>query len=69
MKSVEVILNGERRSVPEKLSVADLLRHLNIPADRVAVERNLEVLARAAWDTVQIQAGDELEIVHFVGGG
>lgn len=66
---MEVIVNGERRTLPAKLSIGELLRKLDIPADRVAVERNRTIVPREAWETVQVEAGDELEIVHFVGGG
>lgn len=66
---VEVILNGERRSVPADLSIGQLLGHLSISADRVAVERNRALVPREAWEQVRVESGDELEIVHFVGGG
>lgn len=64
-----VTLNGEAREVPEGLTVAGLLGHLGLGADRVAVERNLEILPRARWDETPVQAGDRFEIVHLVGGG
>jgi sulfur carrier protein len=67
--NVEVVLNGERQAVPAGLSIRDLLRHLAIPDDRVAVERNRAIVPRQDWDRVPVEAGDELEIVHFVGGG
>lgn len=67
--TVEVILNGERRPLPAALSIRELLQHLSIPADRVAVERNRTIVPREAWETMRVEAGDELEIVHFVGGG
>jgi thiamine biosynthesis protein ThiS len=64
-----IYLNGEQREVPENLSLAALLAWLNLPADRVAVERNREIAARSAWTATLIQPGDHLEVVHFVGGG
>jgi len=66
---MNVVVNGESREVPEGLSVAALLRHLGIAADRVAIERNQEILSRAQWGTTPVHAGDRFEIVHFVGGG
>lgn len=66
---MNVVINGEDREVPEGLSVAGLLGLLGLGADRVAVERNLEVLPRARWEDTTIQLGDRFEIVHFVGGG
>ena len=64
-----IIVNGERRETPQGTTVADLLRDLNLPAARVAVERNLEILPRPQWPDTAIQSGDRYEIVHFVGGG
>ena len=66
---VEVSLNGEHRALPANLSMRELLRHLNLPEERVAVERNRTIVRREDWDRVRIEAGDELEVVHFVGGG
>ena len=66
---MNIHLNGELREVPGDLTLAALLDWLNLPADRVAVERNREIVARAAWTQTIIQPGDYLEVVHFVGGG
>ena len=64
-----VQLNGELREVPEGLTLAALIEWLKLPRDRVAVERNLEIVPRARWNVTPIQAGDQLEVVHLVGGG
>ena len=64
-----ITLNGEPFSVPDSLTISDLLARLQIDPRRVAVERNIAVVKRAAYDTTQIVAGDEIEIVNFVGGG
>jgi thiamine biosynthesis protein ThiS len=66
---VTLLLNGEAREVPEGLNVSSLLEWLKLPRDRVAVERNLEIIPRAHWDGTCLQAGDRLEVVHLVGGG
>jgi len=66
---ITIHLNGEAREVAEGLTLAGLLEWLKLPADRVAVERNLEIVARAQWSETSIQAGDRLEVVNFVGGG
>jgi thiamine biosynthesis protein ThiS len=66
---IQVIVNGETREVPVGLGVAGLLLHLGLPADRVAIERNLEILPRSQWITTIVQPGDQFEIVHMVGGG
>ena len=64
-----VQVNGELREVPEGLTLAGLIEWLKLPRDRVAVERNLEIVPKAHWEVTPIQAGDRLEVVHLVGGG
>jgi thiamine biosynthesis protein ThiS len=62
-------LNGEQREVPDGLSLEGLVEWLELPADRVAIERNLEVVKRACWNETRLENGDRLEIVRMVGGG
>ena len=62
-------LNGDPHDVPGPLSVSALLDQLDIDARRVAVELNLTVVKKAAYDSSLIKDGDEVEIVNFVGGG
>ena len=62
-------INGEQRELSDGLTLAALIEHLGMKADRVAVELNLEIAPRTNWQSVQLKNGDKLEIVHFVGGG
>ena len=64
-----IILNGEAHDIPGPVSVTALLESLAIDARRVAVEHNLVILKRAAFDTTTVREGDTVEIVNFVGGG
>jgi len=64
-----VTINGERREIPEGLTVIELLEKLGMPRERVAIERNLEILPRACWRQTAVEPNDSFEIVHFVGGG
>ena len=64
-----ITLNGDPFEVQGPLTVSELLVRLEIDARRVAVEHNLVVVKRAAFDQTRIEAGDEIEIVNFVGGG
>jgi thiamine biosynthesis protein ThiS len=66
---VKITLNGDPYEVDEPLTVAALLTHLDIDARRVAVEHNLIVLKRAAFERAEVREGDHIEIVNFVGGG
>ena len=52
--SISITVNGEGREVPGGLNVAALLAHLNLPPDRVAIERNLEILPRARWQETSL---------------
>jgi len=64
-----VHINGEARQVPDALDVAGLVALLGMKPDRVAVELNREIVPRTAWQGRALHDGDELEVVHFVGGG
>ncbi|HEV2221948.1 MAG TPA: sulfur carrier protein ThiS [Candidatus Acidoferrales bacterium] len=67
--TIQVVINGEPREIPDGLNIAALLAHLGITAERVAIERNRDILPRANWQVTLVQPGDSYEIVHFVGGG
>jgi thiamine biosynthesis protein ThiS len=66
---LRIILNGETRDVPDSISLSDLLEHLSLAPERLAIEYNGEVVRRADWPRTVLSEGDQLEIVHFVGGG
>jgi thiamine biosynthesis protein ThiS len=68
-KTIEIVVNGERKSIPEGLSVAGLLEVLRVDPERVAIEFDRRILRRPLWDEVPVLPGAELEIVQFVGGG
>ena len=63
------MLNGDPHEVAGTMTVSELLKQLAIDARRVAVEHNLVVLKRAAFDGTVVREGDQIEIVNFVGGG
>jgi sulfur carrier protein len=67
--AIQIVVNGEPREVPDGIGVSELLLHLGLPAGRVAIERNLEILPRAQWVVTAVKPGDRYEIVHLVGGG
>jgi thiamine biosynthesis protein ThiS len=66
---VTITLNGDPFDVSGPLTVSQLLAALDVDSRRVAVEHNLVVLKRAAFDGVIVREGDQVEIVNFVGGG
>ena len=66
---MNLVLNGEERCFPDLANIADLVAHLDLDARKVAVERNLEIVPRSAYQTTAIADRDRIEIVHFIGGG
>jgi thiamine biosynthesis protein ThiS len=64
-----VRVNGEERRIAPASSIAAMLRQLGIDPQRVAVERNLEIVPRSTLEDAAVADGDAFEIVHFVGGG
>ncbi|HSN15246.1 MAG TPA: sulfur carrier protein ThiS [Anaeromyxobacteraceae bacterium] len=66
---IEVVVNGEPRQIPAGSTLTGLLKHLDIDPRMVVVEHNRTIVRRTGLDGVTVQAGDQVEIVHFVGGG
>jgi thiamine biosynthesis protein ThiS len=66
---VTVVINGESREIPDGLNVAAMIEHLGMRLDRVALERNRDILPRSQWRETSVQPNDNFEIVHLVGGG
>lgn len=66
---LSITLNGEPRSVAEGLTIAGLVADIGLNPAKVAVERNRTIVPRSTLADVLLAEGDELEIVHFVGGG
>ena len=64
-----IILNGETKEIPDGITVIGLLEHLNIQHQRVAVERNEEIVKKSAYAETVLNEGDALEVVSFMGGG
>jgi sulfur carrier protein len=70
--ALRLVLNGQARDfegLEEMASLEQLLGELGVKGDRVAVERNGEIVPRALWAGTMVGNGDRLEVVHFVGGG
>ena len=66
---MRVYVNGEAKELSDRISLAELITQLNLPAGRIAVELNRNVVRRNDWSTTMLADDDSLEIVHFVGGG
>ena len=66
---MQVVINGEGQDIPEGINLEELVKHLRLEGGRVAIERNREIVKRKLWEQVRVEPNDQLEIVHFVGGG
>jgi thiamine biosynthesis protein ThiS len=65
----EVTINGEKRFFLTGSTLLDVVRELNLEPDRVAVELNRAIVKREMWADTSFDAGAEIEVVQFVGGG
>ncbi len=68
-ETIAITVNGEARQLAAGLTLAAFLAELGLDTRKVAVERNLEIVPRSSYAATPLLAGDQLEIVHFIGGG
>jgi len=66
---MQVTINGENRDVKEGLTVLALLEDLELQPEAMVVQRNENVIERSDFATIQLEEGDVIELVRFVGGG
>ena len=69
MTRLTLTVNGESRVIEGPATLADLLRQLELDARMVVVELNREIVRRPRLAETEVQNGDSVELVHFVGGG
>ena len=69
VEQIRVTINGEERTVSGGMSVTALLESLGLHPRLIVVEHNREILERDRYDSTDVRAGDNFELVHFVGGG
>lgn len=66
---MQIIVNGEAKKLTVGTSVASLIESFGLMPQKLAVERNLEIVPKSAYETLLLEEGDRVEIVHFIGGG
>jgi sulfur carrier protein len=66
---MHVQLNGEAFELPDGTTVAELIDRLDLAGRRVAVELNLDIVPRSQHATTALREGDQIEVVHAIGGG
>ena len=68
-QTIQVRLNGKDREIDSGVSVQELVESLDLNPKLIVVELNGEILSRDSFGEVQVSEGDQVELVHFVGGG
>ena len=66
---IDIVVNGETRAALEGQTILDLLQQLDLDPSRVAVELNRRIVRQPHWSETRLNAGAQVEIVQFVGGG
>ena len=64
-----ITINGEKRELEKQLNLSEMLERFDLPRERVAVELNREVVRKRDWENIFIKDSDQIEVIHFVGGG
>ncbi len=67
--TMDIIINGTVRQIPDQTSAAELLLSLGLAGKRLALEINREIVPRSSFEQHMIRPGDRVEIVHAIGGG
>ncbi len=68
-ETIALTVNGEPRHLAASATVAALLAAIGLDTRKVAVELNEEIVPRTRYADTALGNGDQLEIVHFIGGG
>ena len=66
---MEITLNGEKFTLETGSNIVNLIDKLDLDVDKLAIERNLEIVPKSKFAMTILEEGDKLEIVHFIGGG
>ena len=66
---MHIQLNGEPFELPDGATVLALLTRLDLAGRRVAVELNLDIVPRSQHEFTALREGDQVEVVHAIGGG
>ena len=69
MKKIKIKVNGKVKTVLNNSKLSYLLKNLNIPIKKVAIELNQEIIDKKRSSNIKLKKDDKIEIVHFIGGG
>jgi len=66
---IKIKVNGRKVIFDNEESVGSLIKKLNIPLYKVAIELNKKILDKKKINKIMVKNNDNIEIVHFIGGG
>jgi thiamine biosynthesis protein ThiS len=69
IKKIKIKLNGKISIISNNLTLLDYIKKLKMPLNKVAIELNHEIIDKNALNKIKIKKDDNIEIVHFIGGG
>tara|TARA_Y100000741_G_scaffold328395_1_gene281586 strand:+ start:331 stop:549 length:219 start_codon:yes stop_codon:yes gene_type:complete len=69
IKKIKIKLNGKTKIINSNYKIQNLINDLKIPIKKVAIELNHEILNKKELNKIKIKKNDNIEIVHFIGGG
>ena len=69
IKKIEIKVNGKFKNITENYKISDLVKDLKIPLKKVAIELNQEIMDKKITNKIILKKNDNIEIVHFIGGG
>jgi len=66
---IKIKVNGKKIIFNSNQSIDELIKKLKIPLNKVAIELNKKILDKKKIKKIKINNNDDIEIVHFIGGG
>jgi thiamine biosynthesis protein ThiS len=66
---ITIHINGSKEDVPHGTTLEHLISLSRLQKKSIVVERNRQVVDKTAYSAIQLKENDQIEIVHFVGGG
>lgn len=66
---IEIILNGEKTKVSSDFTITDLVNKYQLDINKIAIEKDLEIVNPNQFDKIKLTNNCQIEIVHFIGGG
>ena len=68
-KKIKIKINGKINKIDDKTKLSDLVKNLEVPLKKVAIELNKEIVDKKKLNKINLKVNDKIEIVHFIGGG